>query len=568
MSSAMKVLMLVSVLMPLAYLVLVPVSSARPVLRWGLPLLPLPALALALVSGGGWSWSMAWVMPDGLWLMDDVRRVFLLLTALLWACAGVVAAGYLGEAHLRRFVVCWSLTLAGNLGLTLAGDVGSFYSFFALMTFASYGLVVHEGTAEALRAGRVYLVMAIIGEMLLLAGLLVAAAAADSARLADLPPAVAQAEHRHVIIGLLLTGFGVKAGLPLLHFWLPLAHPVAPTPASAVLSGAMIKAGLLGWLLTLPLGYEGLTLWGDGLVVAGALATLGGALIGVCQGQAKAVLAYSSISQMGLITLLVGAALGTAGYAEAILPVVALYALHHGLAKGALFLSAAVVLPAGRGARALVWVLIALPGFALAGLPLTSGALAKLAMKHALKPDHLALATAPYLPKLMSAGAVATLLLVLRFLWLQAGHARTGRGPVAVTVGWGLAVASSLILFWWLPWQTGGQVNPPYWLATAHQFVSLLWPILLALVIGGLVAKLVPRAPAVPPGDALVGLEKAGAWLASALSLPPFPRLRAPGSLARWWQGIPVRSDLVEQGLRAAPILVLLVLVVTMAMLV
>jgi len=92
----------------------------------------------------------------------------------------------------------------------------------------------------------------------------------------------------------------------LLHFWLPLAHPVAPTPASAVLSGAMIKAGLLGWLLTLPLSETALPQWGTLMIMVGALASIGAALIGVCQHQAKAVLAYSSISQMGLITIMVG----------------------------------------------------------------------------------------------------------------------------------------------------------------------------------------------------------------------------------------------------------------------
>jgi len=188
----------------------------------------------------------------------------------------------------------------------VAGDIASFYSFFAIMTFAAYGLVVHDGSPQARRAGRIYLVMAVLGEMALLAGLLPVRFRGAKRHASGAAPAIADAENRNLILGLLIAGFGVKAGLPLLHFWLPLAHPVAPTPASAVLSGAMIKAGLLGWLLTLPLSETALPQWGTLMIMVGALASIGAALIGVCQHQAKAVLAYSSISQMGLITIMVG----------------------------------------------------------------------------------------------------------------------------------------------------------------------------------------------------------------------------------------------------------------------
>lgn len=284
MSPGLKLLVLAAVGLPLIWLLLVPVAGRW--LRFGLPLLPLPALVLALTPGD-WQWALPWLLLDSLWLLDDLRRVFLALTALLWCSAGLFAIGYLDGNHLKRFVVCWCLTLCGNLGLVVAGDAGSFYSFFALMTFASYGLVIHEGSPEALRAGRVYMVMAVMGEMLLLAGLMLAAAAADSGRLSELPAAIAASGHGHLITGLLVTGFGVKAGLPLLHFWLPLAHPVAPTPASAVLSGAMIKAGLLGWVLTLPLGQDGFAMWGDALVVAGAVASLGEPRSGCASVRAK-----------------------------------------------------------------------------------------------------------------------------------------------------------------------------------------------------------------------------------------------------------------------------------------
>lgn len=457
--------------------------------RYSLPLLPLPALFLALLTEPGWTLQLPWLLLGGLWGMDELRQTFLLLTALLWTVAGVFATGYLKDRHLGRFWVFWVLTLAGNLGLTVAFDVASFYSFFALMTFAGYGLVVHEGTNEANRAGRVYLAMAVVGEMAILAGLLMAFSAAGSLLLAELPAAVASSDRRWLIMLLLLTGFGVKAGLPLLHFWLPLAHPVAPTPASAVLSGAMIKAGLLGWLVTLPIGQVSLPVWANLLVVLGAVGSLGGAVLGVRQMRPKAVLAYSSISQMGLMTLMVAGALASQAHSGAILAVLGLYVLHHGLAKGSLFLSTAMSLPSGRWQRMLMWLLIAMPGLALAGLPFTSGAMAKLAMKDVLAPSGLDFALAEYLPVLMTAGAIATMLLVWRFLWAFGARAHTGGNARGLWLGWSLATASSLLVFWWLPLPSG--LPAKAWVsAMLDQAWALVWPVIVATILAGLVWRI------------------------------------------------------------------------------
>lgn len=474
-----------------------------------LPLLPLPALGLVLLGPAQWQLELPGLLLGANWQLDTLRQPFLLLTALLWSFAGLYASGYVKQCR-RSFALFWGLTLCGNLGLVVAADLVSFYAFFALMTFAGYGLVVHERTSAAFRAGRVYLVMAVLGEMALLAGLLLAAGAASSLLLADLPVAIADSPHAGVMMGLLLVGFGVKAGLPLLHVWLPLAHPVAPTPASAVLSGAMIKAGLLGWLLTLPLGQTSHIVTGTVLALIGVLASLGAALIGVCQRQSKAVLAYSSISQMGLMTLMLGVALAEPARAVWLLPVIGTFALHHGLAKGALFLSVGITPPSHGVARWLYWGLVALPGLSLAGLPLSSGAHTKLAMKQALQADGLVMSLAPWLGGLLSAGAVATLLLVLRFLWLQ-WHTFQGQthkdetGP-CIQLGWGLVLMASVFVFPWLAPEL------PTVIATSladhvTYFISLLWPMLLAVLIAGVVVGVRVRAPAVPAGDLVVPLE-------------------------------------------------------------
>lgn len=443
-------LLALSVLLPLLY----PLLAARPgwarALRAAMPLLPLPALLLALSSTVPWTLELPWLMLGSTWMLDELRRSFLLLTALLWSTAGLYAVGYLGADHLRRFGVFWGLTLAGNLGLVLAGDIVSFYSCFTLMTFAAYGLVVHDGSDRARFAGRVYLVMALVGEMAMLAGFLLAAQALDSLLLADLAAGIGASSAGGLITTLFIAGFGVKAGLPLLHFWLPLAHPVAPTPASAVLSGAMIKAGLLGWLLTLPIGEAGWEAWGQLLIVMGFVGSLGAALFGMVQRDPKTVLAWSSISQMGLITVPVGAALAVPGQATALLPVIALFALHHGLAKGCLFLAVGLVLPASRLLRLLLWLLIALPGLSLLGLAFTSGALAKEVMKKALlgTPD---LPLAAPMPLLLQAATLATLVLVARYGWLLWLQLQPGTVAASRWWGWILATLCSAVLFWWLP---------------------------------------------------------------------------------------------------------------------
>lgn len=475
-------LLLMTVIFPLVSLLLAFRSRWQALYRFSLPLLPVPAILASLIAEPHNWLDLPWLLMGGVWGLDELRQTFLLLTSLLWATAGIFAIGYLNTRKLRAFCVFWTLTLTGNLGLIISVDLASFYSFFALMTFAAYGLVVHDGTDEANRAGRVYLAMAVAGEMALLTGLLMAAQQGDSMLLGKLPAAIAGSEQRWLIIALLVSGFGVKAGLPFLHFWLPLAHPVAPTPASAVLSGAMIKAGLLGWLITLPFGELSLPTWGNTLVILGAIGALGGAALGLKQVRPKTILAYSSISQMGLITLMVGAAMANTAYAATLLSVIALYALHHGLAKGCLFLSTAVALPSERRFRWILWLLIALPGLALAGLPFTSGAAAKFAMKDALKPEQYDFAAAEYLPLIMSAGAVATTLLIWRFLWALQISVRTGHNHRFKWVGWLAAAACSLAGFWFLP-GARTEAGHSWFVLTMSEGWNLIWPILLASAI-------------------------------------------------------------------------------------
>jgi len=527
-SAPYSALLFAALALPLGLAALWAFPRLRAGVGWLTPWAPIPALALAFAVPSGASVHLDWLLLGTSLGVTEFTRVFLLFTAALWLGAGIHARGYLkDDPHRSRFELLWLLTLTGNLLLVLALDVVSFYAGFALMTFAAFGLVVHTGKPRARRAGRVYLVMAVLGEGLILAGILLAvgeAAAPALPLLADLPAVVAESIRRDLLIALFFFGFGIKAGLPLLHLWLPLAHPVAPVPASAVLSGAMIKAGLLGWLHFLPIGLVSLPGWSALAIVAGLLAAFGAAFIGLHQHQPKTVLAYSSISQMGLITVGVGMALQEPALAPLLVAAVTVYALHHAMAKGALFLSVAIARHPGPLQGALLWLLMALPALALAGV-LTSGLVAKPGLKAVFDTAVTLPAWWNHLPRLLELAAVGTTLILGRFLWLLRSESEGDRAPLSVWLGWGLVLAAGPALIF-LPEYWGMTARSP---VTGDDWIRLGWPVLAGALLT-LVGIRWLRPWPIPPGDLL------------ALITPPpdaVSRIRVPVTqAARWVLGL------------------------------
>ncbi|WP_028492374.1 complex I subunit 5 family protein [Thioalkalivibrio sp. ALE19] len=487
---------------PLLPLLLAAALSLRPG-RAPLRLVPwaaLPALLLAALGPEGKQASLPWLLTGVELGLDPLGRIFLVLTAGLWLAAGLHALHERADDPARRrFFVFFLLSMAGNLGLILAQDAASFYLFFSLMSLSAWGLVVHKRSTEAWMAARLYLVLSVFGEVALFAGLMLAIhQAGGETALA----AIAAARPEGAAMVLLVLGLGIKAGMLGVHFWLPLAHPAAPIPASAVLSGAMIKAGLLGWMRLLPLDATGHAVLGEVLIGLGLAAAFLGALAGVFQARPKTILAYSSISQMGLMTTGVGLALLLPAMREPLLFAVAMYALHHGLAKGSLFLAVDVAgrLPSATAARYAALALIVLPGLSLAGLPFTSGALAKEWLKAPLAPD----AAGPA-DTLLTLAATGTTLLVLRFLWRLRAELATRTAPEA-TGRWlpwaGLATMSLIlpglaVLLGWL----SPELDPPVLTG-----ISLLWPIALGLGLAaaGLVLLRDRGLRGVPEGDVAV----------------------------------------------------------------
>lgn len=517
----------------------------------------LPALAAALLVPVGATLPLPWLFLGAHLALDATAQIYLAFTALVWLAAGVYAA--FGErggppeaptARSGRFDALFLLSMAGNFWLIVGADLFSFYAGFAMMGIAAYGLVVHDGSPSALWAGKVYLVMALLGEVALFAGLVMLVSEAGTTR----PTPADLTGLSHTAIALLLGGLGVKAGLVPLHLWLPLAHPAAPVPASAVLSGTMIKVALLGWLRFLPVGELALPGWGHWLTLAG-LGTMTLALpVGLVQRDPKVILAYSSIAKMGLMITVLGLVLVQPALAPVGVAGIVFYAAQHGLAKGGLFLGVGLRKHAGAAGsvtQALILGVLVFLALALAGAPFTSGA----AAKYDLKPV-LDAAEWTWIGAVVAVTAVGTALLMARFVWVTwrlPPHAEPHwLWPVAA---WGL-LAALVALF---PFAIAfGQ--PEVWLtnalpvgigvgiAAATALIAALQPKLLAPFIG-----------LIPPGDLL------------ALVMPLLRALRQTGEvfvadLKRAWGRVQHRAlqafervfgspaGDVERGLRQWPV--------------
>ena len=491
------VLLPASLALPLAMLLACIGRSGRERMLSWLVLAPLPAVAAAMLAAGQ---PPLLLSPDRLRFglaLAAPQALLLGAAAVLWSAAGAYAATYLRhQAHGGRFAVFWLLTLTGSLGVFIAADLASFYLAFALVSIAAWGLVVHDGTPRARRAGAIYLVLAVLGEIFLLAGfiLLAVETPGDSLAIADVMAALPDSPRRGPALVLLIAGFGLKAGLVPLHIWLPIAHPAAPMPASAVLSGAIVKAGVVGLLVFLPLG-RAMPGWGEALAALGLVTAFYGAAVGITQDNAKTVLAYSSVSQMGLTAAVLGMAWAAGAAPHAM--TVAFYASHHVLVKGALFLAVGVVAATARPRLLPVLLPTALLALGIAGLPLTGGAVAKLAIKPVLGEGGVAL--------LAALSGVASTMLMLHFLQrlaVLAVPSPDGRPSPGLVLPWLVMALAALAVPWALYPAATGDV---WWAPLMPGALwDAAWPVLTGAALGLLLRRWRADLPHIPEGDVAV----------------------------------------------------------------
>ncbi|MDQ7794048.1 MAG: proton-conducting transporter membrane subunit [bacterium] len=436
----------------------------------GLTLFLIVAMYPSIARGLEVRWSVPGMAGTPLGLSfgaDGLGWLVALVAAIVWLAATLFAVEYVDhEAHARRYYVFWLLSFAGMVGLALAGDLLTLFLFFELMSLSSYGLVVHTQTGEAHRAGSLYLYLAVIGGLALLTavGLVFGSTGSVSfASLATLPPAL-----RPAVIALFLLGFGLKAGIVPLHLWLPEAHPVAPSPASAVLSGVMIKAGAYG---ILRVAGQSLASPGLGYVVIwlGLITMAVGVSLALLQANGKRLLAYHSVSQMGYIVLGIGltaylGAKGSMGLAGAVYHLV-----NHALFKALLFLAVGAVYLRTRelniyrlGGLGRVMPLVGgvalIASLGISGFPGFNGYASKTLLHHALEKavQHggAGLFLAERLFVLVSAGTACSFLKLFSFVFLGRGRDWTGdpvameevRRPLGRESSVGMGILAALIL--------------------------------------------------------------------------------------------------------------------------
>ena len=375
--------------------------------------------------------------------VDALGAFFVLFASILWLAASLHSFNYLShEENRTRFYLFMLLTESATLGVFLVQDFFSLFIFFEAMGLLAFMLVIHNQSEKARQAAKKYLAMTVVGGLSLLGGIWLYLY--YSGVVSFVPPAESAwltGSFKVAALVFLIAGFGVKAGMVPLHVWLPDAHPAAPSPASALLSGVMIKAGAYGILRVIltffqqPVAHEaagGGHAAGRGAIAL--LATGGGAgaeeaahaasplaqnvqllgfaliwiavatmfigmLLALVQSDVKRTLAYSSVSQMGYILMGAGclAFLGTEGSMG--MAGSLYHIINHAFFKGCFFLAAGSLLFRAHvldmyklgglwrkmPVTCACWCISAL---GIMGIPLCNGFVSKTLLHHAIVESH------------------------------------------------------------------------------------------------------------------------------------------------------------------------------------
>lgn len=415
---------------------------------------------------------------------DGFRLLYVGIALFMWLCATLFCIEYeKGEKHQGRFYFFWFATLATVVGVLFSADLFTLFLFFELMSFTSFVWVVQEEKKESLHAGGLYLGIAIGSGLVLLMGLMLLYHELGTVVTAELPEAIRMAaEEDDTVLArlfaaacLMLVGFGAKAGLFLLHVWLPKAHTVAPAPASALLSGILTKMGIFGILILS--GSVFLTpdsvyavQWGQLLLVLGILTMVTGAFLALFSVNLKRTLACSSVSQMGFVVTGISMTVLLHGNAMAMSGTL-LHMVNHSLIKLTLFLCAGVVFRKvgslelneirgyGRG-KYLLHAAFLIGAYSIAGIPLGSGYVSKTLIHESMLSyqrlwqgmDGYGWLKAAEWLFLITGGMTLAYMLKLYFcIFWEKGEAEKKPSCKPLTMAVILAPAALLLVFGWFP---------------------------------------------------------------------------------------------------------------------
>jgi multicomponent Na+:H+ antiporter subunit D len=336
-----------------------------------------------------------WAAPIGISLVADRLSALMLtvssavtLCVLLYSLAQGVADGD-DEAPVAIYHPTYLILTAGVANAFLSGDLFNIYVGFEILLAASFVLLTLGGTGERIRAGTIYVVVALLSSLLFLIALAVTYAAAGTVNLAQLAVRLPQIdpEVRLLLQVLLLLAFGIKAAIFPLSAWLPDSYPTAPAPVTAVFAGLLTKVGVYAIVRTQTLLFpDGRA---DTVLMWAALATmLIGVLGAVAQNDIKRLLSFTLVSHIGYMIF------GVALSSEAGMTAAIYYVVHHITVQTALFLVVGLIERRG-GTTSLtklgglaklapvLAVLFFVPAMNLAGIPPLSGFLGKLGLLQA-----------------------------------------------------------------------------------------------------------------------------------------------------------------------------------------
>jgi multicomponent Na+:H+ antiporter subunit D len=369
-----------------------------------------------------------WTAPFGIVLVVDrlaallvVVSAVVLLAVLLFSIGQGLADGD-DETPVSIYYPTYQILAAGVFTAFIAGDLFNLYVGFEILLVSSYVLITLGGTEARIRTGTTYIVVSLVSSSLFLASIAMIYGAVGTVNLAQIAERMAEIppETQTVLHVMLLLGFGIKAAVFPLSFWLPDSYPTAPAPVTAVFAGLLTKVGVYAIIRTETLLFPGPEL-NPVLLVVAALTMVVGVLGAVAQTDIKRLLSFTLVSHIGYMILGIG--LGTAAGTSATI----YYVVHHIIVQTTLFLAAGLIeriggstsvpkLGAMIAASPLVAALYLIPALNLGGIPPFSGFLGKLGLFQAsLEID------SPLAAVVVGAGALVSLLTLYALIrvWSQ-----------------------------------------------------------------------------------------------------------------------------------------------------
>jgi hydrogenase-4 component B len=290
--------------------------------------------------------SINYIMGTGLHLrLDLFRYVLVWITSLIWFLITIYSPQHLVNYRNRnRYYMFFMITLSSTIGVFVSENFINLFTFFEIMSFTSYILVIHEEDEYSHRAGNIYITMAVAGGLSLLMGLLLLFNYTQTLDISKLYLAVDGIGNiKYVISALIIIGFGVKAGLFPLHIWLPNTYTAAPAPATAVLSAILSKTGIFGMILTIDIMLKKDFYISVIILAIGFINMFLGGFLAMFQRNIKKILAYSSMSQIGYIFVGIGLVGILKDHDAIAIYGTMLHIVNHALQKALLFMGIGVI---------------------------------------------------------------------------------------------------------------------------------------------------------------------------------------------------------------------------------